>query len=710
LPKTFDYSAADASATDVGRCVRVPFGQRELTGVIVAVVENSDCASARIREVIAIQRDVAALPEAWLALVHFASQYYQAPLGEVIAMALPPQLRRAQAVSGQEHDPLLQLTASGQHRLTLAGRRSQVRALAEYVQQHGAQRRSVLRDHASSEAIRTALQQGWLAHSQASQPEHAEGALPLTPAQQTALERLGNAQQFAVFLLYGVTGSGKTEVYLQRMQQTLAQGQQVLFLVPEIALTPQLEQRVSQRFPQARMVSLHSGLAEARRSKGFVQAMVGEAEIILGTRLAVFTPLPRLGLVVVDEEHDPSYKQQEGIRYSARDLAIWRAHQHNIPIILGSATPSLETWHHATTGRYHKLELGERAIATTLPTVRCLDTRRAALHEGFSPTLLHALEARLARQEQSLVFLNRRGFAPVLTCTACGWISRCEFCSANRVVHLNEKRLRCHHCGTASSIPIACPHCGNQDIHPLGRGTQRLEAALIARFPHARILRLDRDSASTRQRWENLLAQISRHEVDILIGTQLMAKGHDFPKLTLVGVLNADSGLFAADFRASERLMQQLIQVGGRAGRAELPGEVLVQTDYPDHPVYQAFIRHDYPGFAAQELRERQLAGFPPHTFQATLRADAPKLEDALHFLAQAQQLAHPWLTPELVIYDAVPMRMTRLAARERAQLLVEASQRTFLQRFLSQWSEALYQLKPIKELRWQLDVDPLEV
>lgn len=414
--------------------------------------------------------------------------------------------------------------------------------------------------------------------------------------------------------------------------------------------------------------------------------------------------------MVVDEEHDPSFKQQDGMRYSARDVAVFRARDLGIPILLGSATPSLETWANARSGRYRQLNLRERANAqATLPAVRLLDTRRMALQEGVSEPLLKAIAERLERGEQSLVFLNRRGYAPVLACPACGWISRCKRCAANLVLHLADRRLRCHHCGFEVRLPKACPTCGNQDIHPFGRGTQRLEAWLQERFPGTRIIRVDRDSVKSRKQWEAMLDRIHGGEAEILVGTQMLAKGHDFPRLTLVGVLGADSALFAADWRAPERLFAQLMQVAGRAGRAELKGEVLIQTQYPDHPLYAALVAHDYPSYAATLLAEREQAGFPPYAYQAMLRAEAPQMADAIAFLASARALPVPDEHPEVVLYDPVPMHMARLANLERGQLLAESPSRRALQAFLPAWREAIESLKAPGKLRWHLEVDPLE-
>ena len=713
LPRTFDYIAEDLSPADLGRCVRVPFGRGEKTGLIVALPETAELPLEQLKPVIAIQREAPALPADWLAMVEFTARYYQHPLGEVVAMALPPRLRRADAVSGNEADPLLDLTIAGREAIVTTKRHSRALALLHDLAAHGPRRKSLLRDgeHANP-AVADALKRGWIAPSAAADPSAMAGAPTLTAEQQAAVDAMSaDFGRFQTFLLAGVTGSGKTEVYLRLVQQVIARGGQALILVPEIALTPQLEGRVAGRFPAARVVSLHSALAEGARSQGFVQAMEGRAEIVLGTRLSVFTPLPRLGLIVVDEEHDASYKQHEGVRYNARDLAIWRARQRSVPIVLGSATPSLESWHAADIGRYQRIELANRAVAATLPRVRPVDIRREKLQNGVSEHLLRAIDARLQRGEQSLVFLNRRGYAPVLSCPSCGWVSRCPHCTANMVLHLADRRLRCHHCSFEAGIPLACPDCGDQDIQPFGRGTQRLEETLGERFPDARILRVDRDAARTRSQWDALLDQIGRGEADILVGTQMMAKGHDFPKLTFVGVLNADSSLFAADFRAPERLFQQLMQVGGRAGRGELPGEVMVQTQYPDHPLYQCLAAHDFARYAALQLEERKQARFPPFAANALLCANATELATALDWLKAARAAAEPLSQAFGVhVFDPVPMRMVRLARRERGQLLVEAQTRPALQAFLTEWSRQLWALRPPRDLRWHLDVDPAEV
>ncbi len=712
LSRGFDYLAPDASAEDVGRRVCVPFGSGEKIGVILEVPATSDLPPEKLKPVRAILRDAPPFPPDWLALTDFCSHYYQHPIGEVVALALPPALRRRDTLPRLPDREAFRITEAGRRALPQLAQRSIAARLLAALELNGAMSRRELRTVSASalKQLPDMLEKGWLAVEQEALNLKMATGPELLEEQRQAVETVTQAfGGFAPFLLHGVTGSGKTEVYLRLIEQALERGGQALLLVPEIALTPQLEARVSNRFQGARLVSLHSSLADGARAAGFLQALNGEADIVLGTRLSVFTPLPRLALIVVDEEHDPSFKQQEGMRYSARDVAVWRAKQRGVPIVLGSATPSLETWAAAQAGRYRLLELSCRAVAEAMPAVRCVDTRREKLQDGMSEHVLRAITARLERGEQSLIFLNRRGYAPVLACPACGWVSRCPGCAANRVVHLADKRLRCHHCGREERIPVACPTCGNQDIHPFGRGTQRLEEALITRFPQARILRVDRDSTKSQSRWHGVLEAIHKGEADILVGTQMLAKGHDFPLLTLVGVLNADAALFAADFRAPERLFAQLMQVGGRSGRAALPGEVLIQTQYPDYPLYRALAAHDYAAFAAGQLAERERAGFPPFTHQAMLRAEAPELKQALAFLQTASELGAGLAEGTVSLYDAVPMRLHRLAHLERAQLLAESRSRPALQSFLAQWLTAIRELKTPKALRWHIDVDPLE-
>ncbi|WP_246641604.1 primosomal protein N' [Paraburkholderia edwinii] len=549
----------------------------------------------------------------------------------------------------------------------------------------------------------------------------ASGALPvLTDEQSAAVSAIHDAHGFAAYLLHGVTGSGKTEVYLRALAALLAVDPtaQALVLVPEINLTPQFEAAFRARFAaldEGAIVTLHSGLAEGERARNWFAAHTGRARIVLGTRLAVLASLPRLAIICVDEEHDPAYKQQEGLRYSARDLAIWRAKQLGIPVVLGSATPSLESWWQADQGRYKRLTLARRAVAdATLPAVKLIDLederrRGRASTEGLSGPLIAALKARLERGEQSLVFLNRRGYAPQLACDACGWVAGCPRCSAYVVLHKPERALRCHHCGWESRIPRACPECGNVDIAPLGRGTQRVEETLATVVPGARVLRIDADSTRRKGSAQALFSDVHAGEVDILVGTQMVAKGHDFRRVSLVGVLNADMALFSHDFRAGERLFAQLMQVSGRAGRAGLPGEVLVQTRYPRHALYHALARHDYIGFANATLAERRDAHLPPFVYQAMLRAEGRTLEAALAFLQQAAEALHEIPAAERVtVYDAVPLTIVKVMHVHRAQLLIESASRAALQATLRAWQSMLRTLKGV--LRWSIEVDPLDI
>lgn len=671
LDGLFDYRSPDP--VPVGSRVIVSFGRRKLIGIVIQIIDQPAIDIGRIKTVDQVLDDLPPLAPDWIRLAEFAARYYQRPLGEVMLPALPAGLRKVSSYQGKR-------SAGG------PVRRIDARAGA---------------GHASV------------------QPDKAP---VLNTEQERAVRTIGELQGYRTVLLHGVTGSGKTEVYLHAAQAVLARGLQVLLMVPEINLTPQLEQSLRARLaviagPDALAV-LHSGLADGERLRSWLGVQRGKARVLLGTRLAVFTPIPDLGLIIVDEEHDASYKQQEGLRYSARDLAIWRGHDRQVPVVLGSATPSLESWSHAERGQYLKLTLGQRARAVTLPQVRLVDTRRLTLTQGFSPQLVEALGERLDRGEQSLIFLNRRGYAPVLNCSSCGWVSQCPRCTVYTVLHRGGGRrnyLQCHHCGFQSPVPPACPDCGDQDLRPMGRGTQRVEEHLADLFPKARVVRIDADSTRLKGSAAALFAKVHAGEIDIIVGTQMVAKGHDFTNLGLVGVLNADSMLFAHDFRAPERLFSQLMQVAGRAGRHARGAEVIIQTDYPEQPVYQALTRHDYNGFASYGLAERKSVGLPPYAFQALLTAEAAQLDRALDFLEQARALPeqHPddYATAHAVtLYDPVPLRVVRVANIERAQLLAESRSRPALQAFLMTWSTVLTELSARLKVRCQLEVDPLEI
>ena len=648
LPRLFDYALPDGVEAFAGDRIVVPFGHRSRIGVVIEANISSEIALDRLKPLTEVRNDAPRLSADWLELMRFLAAYYQRPFGETVIAALPPRLRSVKPLPRKVLEP----RAPGSARFT---------------------------------------------------PTH-----PLTAEQALVMERIeAKLGGFAALLLHGITGSGKTEIYLHLIARVLERGGQALVLVPEISLTPQLEARFREAFPAARLALMHSALEDVARTGAWLEAARGEAGIVLGTRLALLAPLPKLALIVVDEEHDASFKQQEGLRYSARDAAVYRAKLAGCPVVLGTATPSLETWFNFRQGRYQRLELSARAApGARLPTVRTLDLRTAPVEHGFAAATLEAIGERLARGEQSLVFINRRGYAPVLTCEACGWCAACSRCTARLVVHSSDRRMHCHHCGAQSTLPGECPVCGNVDLKPMGRGTQRVEETLAHRFPHARVLRIDRDSARRRAELARTLEGIRRGEGDILVGTQLLAKGHDFPNLTLVAVLNADHALLATDYRAAERLFAVLSQVAGRAGRRERPGEVLVQTRYPGHPLYAALARHDFEGFAEAQLAERRAAGFPPYVHEAALRAEATELARSLAFLREAARMAE--VPAGVHVFDPVPHLMTRRAGLERAQLVIQSASRPALQAYLAALSAQLFESAP-RGVRWHLDVDPIE-
>ncbi|HTQ75016.1 MAG TPA: primosomal protein N' [Burkholderiales bacterium] len=708
LPKLFDYRCEEATSSDIGRRVVVPFGRKTMVGLIVELAAESEVPASKLRSAEGILRDTPPLGSGWLELVRFCSTYYQCPLGEVVAAAMPPRLRSGRAVPDVPR--VLQITPAGRDALAeVPGKQRRLRVLLARLAQGPASEAELAAGvRGVRSLIERSFQAGWVEAfaPQRSSPGFVH-AHALTPEQEHALAALRRGPGgFGVSLLFGVTGSGKTEIYLRLIAEALAQRKQALVLVPEIALTPALEAAFRDRFPGACIVTQTSASPELERARGWVLAHRRLADIVLGTRLAVFAPLAELGLIVVDEEQDASFKQRDGVRYSARDLAIARARIAGVPVVLCSATPSLETFYRASSHKYALVSLTRRAIReAALPAIRLVDTRAHPPQEGFAAPVLEALATRLARGEQSLVFLNRRGYAPVLACPACGWVRGCARCSAHMVLHLADRSLRCHHCGLAERVPRSCPECGNLDLQGFGRGTQRIEESLLERFPQAQILRLDSDTARARSSLGQLLERAER--ADILVGTQILAKGHHFERLTLVAVLNADAGIFASDYRASERSFALLQQVSGRAGRANLPGEVLIQTRYPAHPLYQALMKHDYQGFAQNLLAERREAGFPPFVFEAVLRAESPDAQRAMRFLRAAIAAAPP-REPAISVYDPVPMSLARLAGVERAQALVQSRSRPRLQAFLSEWSEILYRL-PARGLRWHVDVDPIE-
>ena len=681
-----------------GTLVRVPLGQRSVLGVVWDSGPHTQPPPAGVQPKAILQawNNVPPLDATWRQLVAFTARYYQRSLGEVALAALPPQLRELDEVQ-------------------LARR---LKALAK---KNVAQQKTDATDEAAANAADPAT-------TPLDQPT------VLTEQQEQAIAAVQAAAcdaSPAPLLLFGTTGSGKTEVYLQAVAQALAHNPQaqVLVLVPEINLTPQLEQRFAARFAQQRIVALHSGMTAAQRLQGWLAAHTGQARIVLGTRMAILASIPHLRLIVVDEEHDLSYKQQEGARYSARDLAVYRAHQAKVPVVLGSATPSLESWYHSrpataedTGGRYRRLCMPERIGAAALPAVRLIDMAQQPRGSVCSPALLEAVQQRAARGEQSLLLLNRRGYAPVLHCPDCDWKSECPHCSTFRVYHKSDRTLRCHHCGYTVPVPRACPACGNQDVRALGLGTEQLEEALQQQLHTTlrpdgaplRVLRVDADTTRQAGSLAQQLAHAHSGDVDVLVGTQMLAKGHDFRRITLVAALNPDAVLFSSDFRAPERLFALLMQAGGRAGRdPALSGhsELWVQTHFVAHPLFAALRKHDYPGFAQQQLDERSIAGMPPFSYQALIRAEAREQQAAQDFLnavrTAAAQLPE---AAQVQCYPAVPMVPQRVANRERAHMLVESSSRAALQRLLPQLGVLLHQLRAKAVLRWAVDVDPLSV
>ena len=647
VDRLFDYWLPEGLRVDPGSVLRVSLGRRQTLGVAVEIVDGTDLPPEQIVPILEVVSELPPLPADVCSLARFVATYYQQPIGPCFADILPP-LRsgsRVSAGSKAMQEPRREPTAFG-----------------------------------------VVLNSGQAAALAATLPR------PL---------------KYAPALLQGVTGSGKTEVYLAAAGRVIDEGHQALLLVPEIHLTPQLEQRIAAALPRVRMVTLHSAVSPAERRRRWLEATLGRADLVLGTRLAVFVPLPRLGLIAVDEEHDPSFRQQDGVRYHARDLAIYRARLRDVPVLLGSATPSLETYVHARRGRYRWLKLSRRAKPQSdLPSVWLVPSRGQG-SDGIGAPLCNAIAERLEREEQSLLFINRRGFAPSLLCASCGWKAMCRRCAARLVVHREANSVRCHHCGHSEDIAAACPRCGNRDLLPIGYGTQRLEDALRRQFAQARVLRVDRDTTRRRGAFATMHRDIAAGEIDILVGTQMLAKGHDFPRLTLVGVLGADNALYSADFRATERLFALLEQVAGRAGRGALRGEVIVQTDFPDHPLFVALARHDYDHFAQALAAERRSLGLPPFGHLALLAAEARTRSVVSAFLERAAERGRALTGAQAVeVYPPVAAALARRAGMERGQVLVQSSKRSALHQFLPRWRAELERLSP-RTVRWVLEVDP---
>lgn len=701
-----------------GTRVLVPFRNKTVVGIVWETDIAPDMDAVRILSVQTAFVEEKPLPQSWRDLLSFTSRYYHYPTGQAVFAALPQGLKETRAVEMPQPPLFYALNEAGRAQTPPPARFNKKAALWDALLSGGMTMAALKQvNEQAAKLIEDWAEQDWIETTEAAKsvlrPYHGQAShseFVLNADQQKASDEIQTAfGKFQPFLLYGITGSGKTEVYFDAMAKVLAQGRQVLFLLPEINLTPQLLKRVENRFADVPTAVLHSQMAAGKRTQDYLRAMLGQAKLVIGTRLAVFTPLPDVGLIVVDEEHDGSFKQDNELRYHARDLAVWRAKQSGCPVVLGSATPSLESWHKAQSGAYRLLQLTERAhTAAQLPQVDILNVGRLKLDNGFSPQALQLLKQNFEAGGMSLVYLNRRGFAPALFCGDCGHTFGCPNCSAKMVLHQRARQLRCHHCDHREPIPFKCPDCGNQDLTAVGHGTQRVEETLRAFLPKAAVVRVDRDSTAHKNDWADLYRRIADNEIDILVGTQMLAKGHDFARLNLVIVLNADGSLYSADFRAPERLFAELMQVSGRAGRADKPGKVLIQTQLPEHPVFAAVKAQDYAVFAENELNERQMFAMPPFGFQTAIRADAPRVADAMEFLNAAKETLAPLLPESVSQFGAAPMLMVRLAERERAQIFLESTSRQDLHRAVSLWVQVLQQNHDGK-IRWSVDVDVQE-
>ncbi|PAU86655.1 primosomal protein N' [Pseudomonas sp. WN033] len=724
LRRLFDYRAPAGMHPEqlkIGLRVRVSFGQRQLVGLIAGLAEHSDVPAAKLKPALELIDLKPLLPDSLWRLCYWTAQYYQHSLGDTLNCALPVLLRQGEPALARQ-DVLWQL-CPGAYPEHPALSRAQKQKLAVQIlarHPHGLSHALISQWGLSRDSLE-ALERKGLVRRISQSPHHCHEPLPLlreapltaNAEQQAALAAILETPGFHAWLLEGVTGSGKTEVYLQAIEHCLRQGRQALVLIPEIGLTPQTLERFRQRFSTP-VVILHSGLNDRERLDAWIAARDGEVGIVIGTRSAVFTPLAQPGLLIVDEEHDLSYKQQDGLRYNARDLAVYRGHLENMPVILGSATPSLETLHNAQRGRYRHLRLTQRAGNAQAPRFQCLDIRSRPLEGGLSQPLLQAIDQHLRQGNQVLVFINRRGFAPTLMCHDCGWIAECRRCDARMTVHQAPSHLHCHHCDSQRPLDRHCPKCNGTDLRPIGAGTERTEEHLSQRFPDTPVLRIDRDSTARKDAMQKLLTRIHSGAPCLLVGTQMLAKGHHFPDVTLVAILDADGGLFSADFRGAERMAQMITQVAGRAGRADKPGQVLIQTHMAEHPLLIDLTEHGYPAIAQRELSARQAAHLPPFSFIALLRAEANRVDQTESFLDQACELAEHLKAQQglqgIELLGPVPSPMERRAGRYRAQLLVLADQRSTLHSLLHPWLGLLEQEPLGRKVRWSLDVDPLDM
>jgi len=733
LMQTFTYKSPNGFSDSnklppIGSWVYVPFGRQKLKlALVIGQNQKDNFAKISPNKILPWHSQIPQehLPKDWIELIKFASKYYHYPIGQVVAHAYPMVIRKKiglELPKGKIYPSWIKLATDIDEKkmnINLTRKKNIKKLLELFKQKEPIHWQEIKEEYPQlKKTVIELFKQGWLVE-EISNKRTQDLAIKLNHQQQKIINDIWQqycAQpKFLVHLIQGITGSGKTEIYFELCEKVLNQHKQVLILMPEISLTPQLINRILLRFPklQAEEIAvLHSSIAEGARQRAFKAASFGEAKIIIGTRLAIFTPMKNLGLIVIDEEHDISYKQfDSAFSYSARDLAIYRAKLLNLPIIIGSATPSLESYNHALSNQYRLHQLDSRALSgSKLPTIECINIRGKKLINGISHEGWDLIKKTLENNEQILIFLNRRGYAPIIFCQACGWLAGCESCSTNLVLHRASDSLRCHHCGYYDVIPANCPICGNPDIEMRGIGTQKLEETISLEFPKARIIRIDRDASSSYKKYLEQHQKIISGSVDIIIGTQMMAKGHDFPNLTTVLVLSADMSLFTGEFRASERLFSLLTQVAGRAGRRLNPGRVYIQTACADNPIFKHLINHDYPGFAKDELEQRSKVPVPPFNFQAILKVESKSFKLGVNWLKQHRLEFMKFCPKTVMAYDIVPMRISRKANWDRVQMLIESNNRGHLHHFLKSIVEYLYCLAPSKDIKWWLDVSPLEI
>jgi primosomal protein N' (replication factor Y) len=730
LRSLFDYLPPDNYVLKnfaPGQRLQVPFGKNSIrTGIIISLADTTQVPKHKLKKALSLLDETPLFPAKHLKLIEWASDYYHHPIGDAVFASIPSLLRKGKAAKIKQ-EVLWRLTDHGktyQGKLNpdeLSRAKKQL-AIFQFIKQHqdGVSQSRIKNEFENARTPLHELSIKNLIEKTTAATEKPEGMVPyqndkawtLKPnkEQQQAIDKIIAASTaYHAFLLNGITGSGKTEVYLQLIRHILASDKQVLVLIPEIGLTPQFIERIKNRFGD-NIVALHSGLSEAERLIAWLKARDGTASIVLGTRSAIWTPMPRLGMLIIDEEHDLSYKQQDGLRYSARDLALIRGQREKIPVVLGSATPSMESMKNARDGRYQELLLSKRVNNARLPDIQIHDIRNEKMHGAISQYLLKNIKQRLHNKQQTLLFLNRRGYAPVIMCHDCGFISQCPRCNVYMTFHKHKNRLHCHHCQHSERLPNTCPDCSGKQLIDVGHGTERLEETLVELLPAAKILRIDRDSTRRKDAMKKMLDDIHAGDADILIGTQMLAKGHHFPKVTLVGIVDADRGLFSVDYRASERMAQILMQVSGRAGRGDSPGTVIVQTHYPEHPLLNKLALHDYEQFTQLLLEERQQTQLPPFSFQALIRAESNQQQVAIQFLNIARTRLQSLTQGKLEIYGPVSAPMEKRAGRYRLQLIIQAQSRHTMKKFIGPWIGSLDKLPESRKVRWSVDVDPQDM